>query len=115
MFRRLRVGATLATGLVAVTAIGGLPADRVLAVPGSAPRPVTAAWLEGVSATSGRNAWAVGAFGLAGGAAELIEHWNGRRWKVMLRRVNAQANVEPGGRRQRGRQRTARGGRAFAG
>jgi len=88
MFRRFRAGVTLVTGLVAVAASGGLPAGRVLAAPGSAPRPVRAAWLEGVSATSGRNAWAAGAFGHAGGAAELIEHWNGRRWKVVLRGLN---------------------------
>jgi hypothetical protein len=94
MSRRLRVGATLATGLVAVAACGWLPAGRVLAAPGSAPRPVTAAWLEGVSATSGRNAWAVGAFGHAGGDAELIEHWNGRRWKVVLRGLNARDDAD---------------------
>lgn len=94
MFRRLRVGATLATGLVAVAASGALPVGRVLAAPVSGPRPATAAWLEGVSATSGRNAWAVGAFGHADGAAELIEHWNGRKWTVVLKRLNVQENVD---------------------
>lgn len=94
MFRRLRVGVTLAAGLVAVAASGALPAGRVLAAPGSVPRPVSAAWLEGVSATSGRNAWAVGAFGHADGAAELIEHWNGRRWTAVLKRLNLQENVD---------------------
>ena len=94
MLRRLRFGATLASGLVAVAASGGLPPARVLAAPASAPRPVTVAWLQGVSATSGRNAWAVGAFGHARGAGELIEHWNGRRWKVVLRRLNPLGNVD---------------------
>lgn len=94
MFRRHQVGATLATGLVAVAACGGLPAGRALAARGSAPRPVTAAWLYGVSATSGSNAWAVGGFGHAGGDAELIEHWNGRRWKVVFRGLNVSQNAD---------------------
>jgi len=46
---------------------------------GPAPRLPTPAWLNGVTATSGRNAWAVGADGTP--AAPLVEHWNGRRWK----------------------------------
>ena len=87
MFRSLRVGGALAAGLMIVAAGGAQSASRVLAAPGSVPRPVAAAWLEGVSATSGRNVWAVGAFGrdygkngVAHGAEPLIAHWNGRSW-----------------------------------
>jgi hypothetical protein len=44
---------------------------------------VTGVQLNGVAATSSSNAWAVGFFdGSAGLARTLIEHWNGRAWKV---------------------------------
>jgi hypothetical protein len=42
--------------------------------------------LSGVAATSSRNAWAVGSYGYPDGTLviekTLIEHWNGRAWKV---------------------------------
>ena len=38
--------------------------------------------LLGVSATSATNAWAVGAFNNGTASGTLIEHWNGKTWKV---------------------------------
>jgi hypothetical protein len=38
--------------------------------------------LDGVSATSSSNAWAVGAHRSKGRTVPLVEHWNGRAWKV---------------------------------
>ncbi len=91
MLRRLRIPVALTAGLLAL-ACGGEPAGGTLAAPRSAPHPVTAAWLYGVSATSGTNAWAVGAFNHAGGYATLVEHWNGRAWKPMPTMTNIPQN-----------------------
>lgn len=55
---------------------------------GSARRPVTAAWLSGVSARSADDAWAVGGFSHAGGSAPLAEHWNGHVWKPVHAGLN---------------------------
>ncbi len=38
--------------------------------------------LNAVSATSAKDAWAVGSYDLGSGARTLIEHWNGSAWKV---------------------------------
>jgi hypothetical protein len=94
MFTRRWVIATVAGGLLAVAAGGAQPVAGALAAPGSAPRPVAAAWLEGVTAISGRNVWAVGGFRHAGGAEPLIEHWNGRTWQVTRPYLNAPYNVD---------------------
>jgi hypothetical protein len=53
MLRRLLVAGTLTAGLLAAATYGGQPAGRALAAPGSAQRPVAAAWLYGVKAASG--------------------------------------------------------------
>jgi hypothetical protein len=83
------VGVILTAG---ATTLSSQPDGRAATARVSAARPVTAASgladlralagmpygsLSGVSASSGRNAWAVG----ADGSAPLVEHWNGRRWK----------------------------------
>jgi hypothetical protein len=46
--------------------------------------------LSGVAATSAKNAWAVGYYWDGTATRTLIEHWNGRRWKV-------QPSPNPGG------------------
>lgn len=84
--------------VLAVTALGGLAGLGVAgsAVPaphGSAGRPVTAAWLYAVSAWSGADVWAVGGFAHAGGAAPLVEHWNGRTWRPMHAGLNNEFDV----------------------
>jgi hypothetical protein len=57
MFGRLQLRAGLTAGLLAVAACGSQPADDPPAA-----RPATRAWLVGVTATSGGDAWAVGSF-----------------------------------------------------
>ena len=48
-----------------------------------APAGQTDIQLNGVAATSSSNAWAVGFFDTSGGLARtVIEHWNGRAWKI---------------------------------
>lgn len=39
--------------------------------------------LEGVTATSSNNAWAVGNCSTAAGVRTLIEHWNGTKWRLV--------------------------------
>ncbi len=80
MFGRLKASATLTAGLLAAAACGSQAAGGP---PGPAARPVTRAWLEGVTATSGGNAWAVGSFRPAHDDLPLIEHWDGRRWTAL--------------------------------
>jgi hypothetical protein len=43
----------------------------------------TATSLNGVAATSARNAWTVGTIDTSLGERALIEHWNGTTWKIM--------------------------------
>jgi hypothetical protein len=85
MLRRLLAAAVLTAGLLTVTTIGRASAGHAAAVPGSASRPVTAASLSGVVATSPTDIWAVGGFGTSGGAATLVEHGNGRTWTPVLK------------------------------
>jgi hypothetical protein len=85
MLRRLLAAAVLTAGLLTVTTIGRAPAGHAAAVPGAASRPVTAASLSGVVATSPTDIWAVGGFGTSGGGATLVEHGNGRTWKPVLK------------------------------
>jgi hypothetical protein len=47
-------------------------------------------FLEGVTATSAGNAWAVGSYGNGTAIQTLIEHWNGTSWKKV-------ASPDPGG------------------
>jgi hypothetical protein len=55
-----------------------------------APAGQTDIQLNGVAATSSSSAWAVGFFDTSGGLARtVIEHWNGRAWKI-------QASPDPG-------------------
>jgi hypothetical protein len=90
MLRRILVATVLAAGLLSLISAGRPPVGRAAA----APRPVRAAWLYGVSATSATNVWAVGAFGHADGAAPLIEHGNGRQWKPVATATNIPENVD---------------------
>jgi hypothetical protein len=39
--------------------------------------------LSGVAAISARNVWAVGSYGNGNGSLTLVEHWNGKKWKVV--------------------------------
>ena len=94
MLRRLLVAAMLTVGLLAVISFGRQSAGRAVAAYGSAPRPVTAAWLYGVTATSSADAWAVGAFANADGSATLVEHWNGHTWKPMPSSLNLPENID---------------------
>ena len=68
------------------------PAGRGL--PGPAGRPVSRAWLDGVTATSGGNAWAVGSFRHAHDDLPLIEHWDGRRWTALRPGRDLQADAD---------------------
>jgi hypothetical protein len=81
MFGRLQASAALTTaltaGLLAAAGCGSPPAGGP---PGPAARPVTRAWLDGVTATAGGSAWAAGSFRHANDGLPLIEHWDGRRW-----------------------------------
>ncbi|HEX9623162.1 MAG TPA: hypothetical protein VF979_02185, partial [Streptosporangiaceae bacterium] len=72
MVRGLRVSALLTAGLVAAAGAGGQSAVGALTASSQAPQRAATAWLNGVSATSASNVWAVGAFGHADGAAPLI-------------------------------------------
>jgi hypothetical protein len=94
MLRRLLAAAVLTAGLLTVTTIGRAPAGHAAAVPGSASRPVTAASLSGVVATSANDIWAVGGFGTSGGAATLVEHGNGRTWKPVLKDLPPPENYD---------------------
>lgn len=68
--------------LAAVLVVGaGLAGLAWLASGGTGGPTVPRAWLTGVSAVSGTDAWAVGGFGHARGDAPLVEHWDGRTWK----------------------------------
>jgi hypothetical protein len=49
------------------------------------------ATLSAVSATSGKDAWAVGNYDTGSGFRTLIEHWNGARWSVV-----PSPNADPG-------------------
>jgi len=40
-------------------------------------------FLNGVAALSKRNVWAVGTYSNGNGGLTLVEHWNGKRWKVI--------------------------------
>jgi hypothetical protein len=71
---RMAGGWVLAAVLVAGAGLAWLAAD------GTDGPPVPRAWLTGVSAVSGTDAWAVGGFGHARGDAPLVEHWDGRAW-----------------------------------
>ena len=84
----------LAAAVLAGLAGLGVAGSACPAAHGSARRPVTAAWLSGVSARSGTDAWAVGAFANAGGSATLVEHWNGHMWKPMPSGLNNWLNVD---------------------
>jgi hypothetical protein len=97
MRKRLLVTATLTAGLLAAAAgaggIGAAQAAPALAA-ASKPRPASAAWLYGVSATSRTNAWAVGAFDHADGFTTLIERWNGQTWKHVPTGLNIPENAD---------------------
>jgi hypothetical protein len=79
-------GVALAVGLVAVGLVlaGGARASsagwRVQPSPNPSPH---GDQLHAVAATSATNAWAVGSYGVRTGATRtLIEHWDGKAWKV---------------------------------
>lgn len=91
MVRRFRAGAALAAGLLAAAVGGG---QAAIAAPAKVPHRVATAWLNGVSATSASDVWAVGAFGHADGAAPLIEHWNGSKWQATKPFPNAEENFD---------------------
>lgn len=85
--------------VLAVAVVGGLAGlgaagSAVPAAHASAGRPVRAAWLSGVSAWSGADVWAVGGFAHAGGAAPLVEHWNGREWRPMHAGLNYLLDID---------------------
>ena len=40
-------------------------------------------YLNGVTATSATNVWAIGGYQSSGNTLTLTEHWNGKRWKVI--------------------------------
>ena len=80
MFGRLRASAAVTAGLLAVAGCGSPPSGGP---PGPAARPVSRAWLDGVAATPGGDAWAVGSFKHARVDLPLIEHWDGRRWTAL--------------------------------
>ncbi|MGN6680942.1 MAG: hypothetical protein ACTHKL_24535, partial [Streptosporangiaceae bacterium] len=88
MVGRLQLCAGLTAGLLAVAACGSEPGG------GTRPtgRPVARAWLTGVTAMSGDDAWAVGAFRHARDDLPLIEHWDGRTWTVMRADRNSPAS-----------------------
>jgi len=94
MVRRLRVRAALTAGLLVVAVGGGQAAIGAVAAPSKAPHRVATAWLNGVSATSAHDVWAVGAFGHADGSAPLIEHWNGSKWQATKPFLNIEENVD---------------------
>jgi hypothetical protein len=52
-------------------------------VPCPMPAVTVGGWLAGVSVVSPTDAWAVGADNTGSTAVTLIEHWNGRSWKVV--------------------------------
>jgi hypothetical protein len=85
------VGAALTAGLLAAAVGGG---QAVIAAPAKAPHRVATAWLNGVSATSAHDVWAVGAFGHADGSAPLIEHWNGSKWQATKPFLNQEENED---------------------
>jgi len=89
MFGRIQFSAALTAGLLAAAAGGSQPAGGAAAA-----RPVTRAWLDGVTATSGGGAWAVGSFRHADGDLPLIEHWDGRRWTVIRPGLHLQAGAD---------------------
>ena len=93
MAGRLRAGTVLTAGLLAVAACGSAPPSGGR---GPAARQVTRAWLEGVTATPGGNAWAVGSFRYANDDLPLIEHWDGRRWTVARTNLDLQADSDTG-------------------
>ncbi len=43
---------------------------------------VNGSYLNGVAATSSTDAWAVGYYQVSGGSTTLVEHWNGKHWKL---------------------------------
>jgi hypothetical protein len=90
MVGRLQLCAGLTAGLLAVAACGSEPAG------GTRPtgRPVARAWLTGVTAMSGDDAWAVGAFRHARDDLPLIEHWDGRTWTVMRADRHLQSDAD---------------------
>jgi hypothetical protein len=55
---------------------------------------VQKAWLSGISALSGTDAWAVGGFEHARGYAPLVEHWDGREWKRERAGLNSPGDYE---------------------
>ena len=55
---------------------------------------VQKAWLSGVSALSGTDAWAVGGFEHARGDAPLVEHWDGRTWKRQRAGFNSPGDAD---------------------
>lgn len=91
--RALRAGAVLTAGLITAAIGAGQSTAGALAAPATAPARATTAWLNGVSATSASNVWAVGAFGHAGGSAPLIEHWNGSKWTATKPVLNTDGAV----------------------
>jgi hypothetical protein len=81
-----RVGLTVATaGLTAVLAATA-PAMAASAASTASASPVTVdVVLLGTAVTSSSNAWAVGYFTPAGSTSRpMIQHWNGRTWKLMF-------------------------------
>ncbi|HET7013029.1 MAG TPA: hypothetical protein VFI65_03910 [Streptosporangiaceae bacterium] len=71
-------GRIFAAALLAGAGLAGSAGPAAL---GSGGPTVQKAWLTGVSALSGTDAWAVGGFEHARGDAPLVEHWDGRTWK----------------------------------
>jgi hypothetical protein len=54
---------------------------------------VTELAVDGVAATSARNAWAVGTYNTSSAQRTVILHWNGRAWKLV---PNPSPGPEPG-------------------
>jgi len=85
---RLLVGAVLMATVLTLAAVGRPPAGHAAVATGPVSRRVAAAWLDGVTAMSGASAWAAGGFETSDGSGTLIEHWDGRGWKPVLKMRN---------------------------
>src|SRR5258708_20519426 len=83
---------TVAAPLVMVATVAWMPAAPAAArtAPAmSAGSFAPSGVLNAVAATSARNAWAVGRFGIGSGTRTLIAHWNGAEWKVVRNPASA--------------------------
>ena len=68
--------------LLPAIAAGGGKAVAVPLQPGQHSSSSLDNFLEGVSAASARNVWAVGYYSAAGADQTLIEHWDGSTWVI---------------------------------